>query len=307
MTENKDTKGDVVRNDVPTMRTGPAGASAVHGRVRCSPFKSAWWFAMGAGTLCLGHSLGMHRRFIHRSYAAPLWLDRLFVYLGTLVGMAGPLGMMRTHDLRDWAQRQPECHDYFGHRRSFLHDGWWQLHCEIALDRPPRFVPPPEIENDRFYCWLERHWLWQELPWAALFLALGGTGWVLWGICFRIWIGVTGHWLIGHFAHRDGHRAWEVQRAAVQGFNVRVPGLGALGWWITGAISFGECWHNNRHAFPASSRIGHAAHELDPGWWVLLALQRGGLVSARVARRSATSARAAADARSAIDVPADAA
>jgi predicted DCC family thiol-disulfide oxidoreductase YuxK len=60
-------------------------------------------------TLCLGHSLGMHRRFIHRSYAAPLWLERLFVYLGTLVGMAGPLGMMRTHDLRDRAQRQPEC------------------------------------------------------------------------------------------------------------------------------------------------------------------------------------------------------
>jgi fatty-acid desaturase len=97
-------------------------------------------------------------------------------------------------------------------------------------------------------------------------------------VCFRVWVGITGHWLIGHFAHRHGHRAWDVQRAAVQGFNVRVPGLGALGWWITGAVSFGECWHNNHHAFPASSRIGHARHELDPAWWVLLALHRIGLV-----------------------------
>lgn len=290
-----------MRNDVPTMQAGPNGASAVRGRVRWSPVKSIWWFVVAAGTamaltthfslgglalglgataltLCLGHSLGMHRRFIHRSYEAPLWLERLFVYLGTLVGMAGPLGMMRTHDLRDWAQRQPECHDYFGHRRSFLHDGWWQLHCQIELERPPRFVPPQEVERDPFYRWLERHWLWQQLPWAALFFVLGGVGWVLWGVCFRVWVGVTGHWLIGHFAHRRGHRAWDVQRAAVQGFNVRVPGLGALGWWLTGALTFGECWHNNHHAFPASSRIGHARHELDPGWWVLLALQRIGLV-----------------------------
>mgnify|MGYP003417312638 CR=1 FL=1 len=294
-----------MRNDVPTMVAIPGLTDALRGHVRWSPGKSIWWWAMAAGTvlaltvhfsaaglalglatsavtLCLGHSLGMHRRFIHRSYDAPLWLEHLFVYLGTLVAMAGPLGMMRTHDLRDWAQRQPQCHDYFGHRRSFFHDAWWQLHCEIVLDHPPRFEPPREIAGDRFYRGLERTWLAQQLPWALLFFALGGIGWVLWGICFRVWISLTGHWLIGHFAHRQGHRAWHVDHAAVQGFNVRVPGLGAIGWWFTGAISFGECWHNNHHAFPASARIGHAKHELDPGWWVLLALRRVGLVRALV-------------------------
>ena len=35
-------------------------------------------------TVCLGHSLGMHRRLIHRSFDCPLWLERLFVYLGSL-------------------------------------------------------------------------------------------------------------------------------------------------------------------------------------------------------------------------------
>jgi stearoyl-CoA desaturase (delta-9 desaturase) len=290
-----------MRNDVPTMQAGPEGADPLRGRVRWSAMKSIWWWAMALGTalaithwfsvgglvlflvtsavtLCLGHSLGMHRRFIHRAYAAPLWLERLFVYLGTLVAMAGPLGMMRTHDLRDWAQRQRACHDYFGHRRSFLHDGWWQLHCEIELERPPRFAPPGEIADDRFYRFLERTWLAQQLPWALLFFALGGVGWVLWGVCARVWVSLTGHWLIGHFAHRRGHRAWHLHDAAVQGFNVRVPGLGAAGWWFTGAITFGECWHNNHHAFPASARLGHARHELDPGWWVLLALRRMGWV-----------------------------
>ena len=50
----------------------------------------ALFLATTATTVCLGHSLGMHRRLIHRAYDCPLWLERLFVYLGTLVGMAGP-------------------------------------------------------------------------------------------------------------------------------------------------------------------------------------------------------------------------
>ena len=95
-----------------------ADTSAIHGSVHWRPAKSLWISAMSlaaliAGpltfswgalalclgamvvTVCLGHSLGMHRRLIHRSYDCPLWLEHLFVYLGTLVGMAGPFGMIR--------------------------------------------------------------------------------------------------------------------------------------------------------------------------------------------------------------------
>ena len=267
---------------------GMAVAAAAAGRVRWAPMKSLWLLGMSAGglwalvghfswgglalcvgcpavTLCLGHSLGMHRRFIHRSYEAPLWLEHAFVYLGTLVGMAGPLGMLRTHDLRDWAQRQPQCHDYFGHRRAFRHDGWWQLHGEVVLDRPPRFVPPAEIAQDRFYCALERTWRWQQVPWAVLFYALGGLGWVLWGVCLRVVVSLTGHWLVGHFAHRQGPRSWHVAGAGVQGHDV--PGCGL--------ITFGECWHNNHHAFPGSARLGLYPGQTDPGWWVLTLLVLG--------------------------------
>ena len=96
----------------------------------------ALFLATTAVTVCLGHSLGMHRRLIHRAYDCPLWLERLFVYLGTLVGMAGPYGMIRQHDIRDWAQRKPRCHAYLAHRSSILRDGFWQLHCELQLAHP---------------------------------------------------------------------------------------------------------------------------------------------------------------------------
>lgn len=279
-----------MRNDVPTIVALP-GSNPVHGRVVWSPLRSLWWFAMAVGgamaivchaswggvavflassaaTLCLGHSLGMHRRLIHRSYDCPRWMERLFVYLGTLVGMAGPVGMVRTHDFRDWAQRQPRCHDYFAHRRGFWRDAWWQLHCELRLDRPPRFEVPAALARDRVLMFVERTWMLQQLPWVLLLGALGGLGWVLWGVCLRVVVSLTGHWLIGHVAHRMGHRSWHVAGAGVQGHDVAGCGL----------ITFGECWHNNHHAFPGSARLGLYPGQADPGWWVLLALRRIGLV-----------------------------
>jgi sn-1 stearoyl-lipid 9-desaturase len=272
----------------------PTGASPVDGAVRWAPVNSIWlgsmtlvalvfgpltlaWdtatlFFISCGiTLCLGHSLGMHRRLMHNSYDCPLWLEYVFVYCGTLVGMAGPMTMVRTHDTRDWAQRQPRCHDYFAHRRSFWVDAWWQLHCKIALAHPPVFAPEARIATSKFYILLERTWMLQQLPIAiALYLA-GGWAWVVWGVCARVATCVTGHWLVGHFAHRQGHQTYLVDDAGVQGHNIRLGGLGGL-------ITMGECWHNNHHAFPGSSRLGLHAGQHDVGWWVLCALHKIGLV-----------------------------
>jgi stearoyl-CoA desaturase (delta-9 desaturase) len=218
-------------------------------------------------TLCFGHSVGMHRRLIHSSFACPLWLEHLCVYLGTLVGMAGPIGMVRAHDLRDWAQRQSDCHDYLCHRRGFWQDGWWQLHCELVLDHPPTFQPEAVIAHDRFYAVIERTWMAQQLPWAILFFALGGWSWVIWGICLRVTVSVTGHWLVGHFAHRQGGQSWVVEGAAAQGYDIAIAGL----------ISMGESWHNNHHAFPGSARLGLYPGQADLGWVLIKTFEALGL------------------------------
>jgi stearoyl-CoA desaturase (delta-9 desaturase) len=229
----------------------------------------ALFLATSAITLCFGHSVSMHRRLIHGSFDCPRPLEYFLVYLGTLVGMAGPVGMIRIHDLRDWAQRQARCHDFFGHRRDFLRDGWWQLHCKIVLDRPPRFELEPVLKSDRFYAALERTWMLHQIPLAAIFYAVGGMDWLLWGICVRVATCVTGHWIVGHFAHRQGAQSWIVEGAAVQGYNIAVAGF----------ISMGESWHNNHHAFPDSAKLGLLAGEADPGWWLIKILERLRLAS----------------------------
>jgi stearoyl-CoA desaturase (delta-9 desaturase) len=228
------------------------------------------FLATSAVTLCLGHSIGLHRLLIHRSFAAPRAVEFTLVYLGTLVGMAGPLGMVRLHDTRDWAQRQPACHDLHAHRAGYWRDAWWQMHCRLELAHPPLFAPEPGLTESRFLTLLEASWMAQQLPWAVLFVALGGMPWLIWGVPVRIAVSLTGHWLVGHITHRRGPQGWAVDGVAVQGHDL--PGA-AL-------ITFGEAWHGNHHAWPDSARLGLEPGQPDPGWWMLLAMRRLGLVSA---------------------------
>jgi stearoyl-CoA desaturase (delta-9 desaturase) len=267
-----------------------AGADPSRGVVRWAPVKSLWiggmtiaalifgpllfsWSALSlflvttGVTLCAGHSVGMHRRLIHNSFGCPLWLEYLCVYLGVLVGMAGPIGMTRQHDMRDWAQRQPDCHGYFGHRAGFWLDGWRQMHCELVLERPPAFQLEPRFEADRVYRFMERTWMLQQAPWAILFFLIGGWSWVAWGVCARVAVSVTGHWLVGHFAHREGPQTYVVEGASVQGHDVVIAGL----------ISMGESWHNNHHAFPGSAKLGLHPGQVDLSWLLIRAFERLGL------------------------------
>jgi stearoyl-CoA desaturase (delta-9 desaturase) len=87
------------KNLVETKRVRVVGAvSALEGRVQVDWTKGSWLVAMLAGsvwgvgwyaswgnallfaagsglTLCAGHSVGLHRLMIHRSFATPLWVE----------------------------------------------------------------------------------------------------------------------------------------------------------------------------------------------------------------------------------------
>jgi fatty-acid desaturase len=219
-------------------------------------------------TLLLGHSIGMHRCLIHRSFECAKPLERFLVYLGVLVGMAGPFGILRIHDVRDWAQREPACHEFFAHRRGLLMDAFWQLHCQFEFEQPPVFTIEEGVRRDRWYQAMEATWPLHQLVLAAVFFAIGGVSWVVWGVAVRVAVSTSSHWIVTYFAHNPGPGRWLVPGAAVQASNLN-------GWAF---LTHGECWHNNHHAFPESARMGLDADQADSGWWVLQQLHRFGLV-----------------------------
>ncbi|MCU0826947.1 MAG: hypothetical protein MUE52_05970 [Tabrizicola sp.] len=153
---------------------------------------------------------------------------------------------------------------------GFWRDGWWQLHCVYRLEHPPEFVIEPEVAGSRFYRLVEASWMAQQVPLALILWLLGGMEWVLWGISVRIIASLTGHWAVGHFAHRGGHQGWRVDGLPVQGYNIRGLGL----------VTFGENWHGNHHAFPHSARLGVEPGQVDPGFWFIRTLEWLGLASA---------------------------
>lgn len=275
----------------PVLRIDDEGACATSGRVVLDTPKALWngssllvalvgcsllfsWSALALFvvttylSLLLGHSVGMHRMLIHRTFECAKPVERFLIYLGVLVGVAGPFGIVRIHDLRDWAQRQPECHDFFAHKKPLWHDLIWQLAFRFEFDRQPLFTLEDRFQSDPFYGWLERTWRLQQVPLAVLFFWLGGWSWVVWGICARVFVGAAGHWTITYFCHNPGSGRWSVPGASVQASNIE--GLGLL--------TFGECWHNNHHAFPESAKIGIYPGQLDPGWWVIRGMKWCGLV-----------------------------
>jgi sn-1 stearoyl-lipid 9-desaturase len=218
-------------------------------------------------TMCTGHSVGFHRRLIHRTFKCRKWVERILVWSGTLVGMQGPLWVIHSHDIRDWAQRQRDCHDFLKHGRGLLVDGWWNLHCRLRLSNPPGFDAGPGIADDLFYRFLQRTWMLQQVPVAAALYWLGGWPWVIWGVSVRVSVGVSMHWFVGYLCHTTGPQSWIVDHGAVQAHNVPWAAI----------PSMGESWHNNHHAFPASARHGLYPGQIDLGFRFVQLLERLGL------------------------------
>ena len=265
------------------------GADAETGRVLWDPVHSLWnggmaaialiagpmLFSWGAfavflvltgALVLLGHSIGFHRLLIHGSFKTTRPLFYFLIWCGTLAGMSGPHWIIRTHDLRDWAQRQPHCHPYLSHQNPMIKDGWWQLHCRLDLANPPRF-DLGEMGQDRVLRWLERTWMAQQLPIAAALWLMGGWSFVVWGVCARVAITVHGHWYVGHLAHRRGPQSWLVRSAGVQAHDVPWAAIPTMG----------EAWHNNHHAYPGSARIGLEPGQSDWGYTLIRLAERLGL------------------------------
>lgn len=273
-------------------KTAPAPVPPEVGQVRFDVFKSLWLWAMLVPgvlfgipsvtpvtltvsgvmaflTLCLGHSVGLHRGIIHRTFEANAGVRGGLIYLFVLSGLGGPLSWARLHAVRDHWQNQRECPPYFAYRHSLARDFLWNLHYRFdAADERALARLPPGVFEDRWLRFLERTWPLHVLGLAAVTFALGGPGAVAVCVCARTAGGILGHWFVGYAAHVWGEQRQAVPGATESGTNV----------WLLGVLSFGEGFHNNHHVHPGSARMGMRAHELDLGWGSLRVMEACGLI-----------------------------
>jgi stearoyl-CoA desaturase (delta-9 desaturase) len=276
----------------PVIRVDGTNANPDIGVVKIHPFKLFWngtmigcsfllapfYFTFSAFflflltsyiTLLIGHSVGMHRMMIHRAFKATKPLERLLIYVGVLVGIGGPSAIIRIHDMRDWAQRQPQCHDFFSHRRNYIRDVTWQLFYKFDFENPPKIKIENNIAKDPWLIFFDKTWVLHQCFLGLILFFIGGTPWVLWGVCVRVAVSTIGHWTVTYICHNPGPGKWEVKGAGVQASNLNFAGF----------LTHGECWHNNHHAFPESAKIGLETGQADPAWWMIKLLEKLGVVS----------------------------
>ena len=228
-------------------------------------------------TTVLGVTLGLHRLVAHRSFETPRWLERVLVLMGTLACQSGPIewvGLHRHHHLH--SDQANDHHD--AARGLWWAHSEWMLHDIPALREIHRFTG--DLRRDPFYCWLDRWFLLLQLPLgAALYwygnragVHGGGLGLVLWAIPLRLVLVYHVTWLVNSATHAFGYR------------NFDSPDLSRNCWWVA-LLTFGEGWHNNHHAHPASARHGLRWFEFDITWLHICLLKRLGWARrVRVAR-----------------------
>ncbi len=207
-------------------------------------------------TACLGVTLGYHRLLSHRSFKVPRWLERFFATCGALSCQHGPIDWVGLH--RHHHTFSDTDADHHNSKRGFWwsHMGW-MLETVPAMNAVPRFAG--DLIRDPYYRFLNKYFLLLQIPLGALLFWLGTIndvgGWsmVLWGIPFRLVLVYHVTWLVNSATHCWGTIAFE------SGDRSRNNA------WVA-ALTFGEGWHNNHHAYPSSAKQGLQLGQIDLTW-----------------------------------------
>ena len=236
-----------------------------------------WWMVSLLGYFlyaCVGHSVGYHRYYAHRSFSAPRWAEVVFTLAGTLGCVGSPVGwaqMHRRHHLYSDREGDP----YTAHRHprptlgALMMSGYGSFPGSARALRRMLRADSLQLFVMRYYFGIVAgfagllllvDWRWFLFGWAV------PVGWTLWMAGLDAWA-----------THRRGYR------------NHDTPDESRNLWWCA-LLSWGEGWHNNHHAHPRAWSYRERWWEWDFGAavvWMILRLSPGGHEQSSVGRLDA--------------------
>ena len=218
-----------------------------------------YWMSMS-----LGIGMGYHRLLTHRSYKPLKGIEYFLAICGTLAMEGGPISWVTTHRI----------HHQFSDKDGDPHtprDGkWWSHIIWMMVGDATNCTPEqrarycPDLSKDRFLVWLSKYFYVPLVIVSIALLAWGGLSFLLWGMFFRVTIGLHATWMVNSLTHFCGSRRFATRDDSRNN-------------WFVALLSFGEGWHNNHHAHPSSARHGLAWYEIDMSWLTIRFLQVIGL------------------------------
>ncbi|MFN8392905.1 MAG: acyl-CoA desaturase [Bdellovibrionota bacterium] len=225
-------------------------------------------------TRMFGITAGYHRYFSHRTYKTGRGFQFVLAVLGATAGQLGPIW---------WAAHHRQHHRY-PDKDEDVHSplrGFWWAHIEWFLldenggtrtERVRDLLKYPELRM------LDRYYLVPPLALAALTYALGnylstvpelhtsGIQMLVWGFFISTVLLAHATFAINSIAHLSGSRRYDTDDQSRNNLFLAI-------------ITLGEGWHNNHHRYPGSERQGFFWWEIDISHYMLVLLERCGLVS----------------------------
>lgn len=205
-------------------------------------------------TSAIGLSLGYHRLLTHRSARVPKAVEYVIAFLGALALEGGPISWVATHRMHHASAD----HDGDPHNAT-LGFAWshfeWMIYRSsdksVAAAEQAHFAP--DLAADRYYRFLGRYSVLLQVALGLVLFAFGGWPFVVWGVFVRLVLVFHLTWLVNSATHATGYRTYKTQDRSTNC------------WWVA-LLGWGEGWHNNHHAFPASARHGMQWYEFDLTW-----------------------------------------
>jgi len=218
-----------------------------------------WWVA---GSWGIG--LCYHRLLTHRGFTVPRWLMRIMATCATLAIQAGPIAWVTTHRIHhaftdmERDPHSPRNGTYWSHI-GWIFSGTAQVHSEATRQRYS-----PDLVKDKYLCFLDNYYYLTPIVVGLGLFLIGGWTMVVWAIIFRTVLGWHFTWLVNSATHLWGSRRFETRDDSRNNA-------------LVAALTFGEGWHNNHHAYPRSAKHGLTWFEFDVNWVQLQILEKLGL------------------------------
>jgi stearoyl-CoA desaturase (delta-9 desaturase) len=230
----------------------------------------------------LGITVGYHRLFSHRSFETTPLLRGTFAVLGSLT-IQGPVTQWVTDHRKHHALSDQEGDPHSPHAgrapgawgafKGFVHAHvGWLFHLKgmergVAYGKDLYDDPVVRRVDRLYFLWVVATF---AIPFAIGYVAGGfdvalGLQALVWGGLVRIFAYQHATFSVNSICHLFGRRAYRSRDESRNN-------------WVVAALTFGEGWHNNHHAFPSSARHGLDRFQLDLSWWTIRALERVGLV-----------------------------
>jgi stearoyl-CoA desaturase (delta-9 desaturase) len=219
-----------------------------------------WWVAASWGI-----GIGYHRLFTHRGFKAPRWLQYFLATCGSLALQSGPIAWVTTHRIHhaftetDKDPHSPRNGTYWSHI-GWIFRGTAQVQTQATMQRYS-----PDLTKDRYLSLLDKYYYVPIIVVAAVLFAVGGWTMVMWGVFLRTAVSWHFTWLVNSATHLWGSRRFDTRDDSRNNA-------------VVAAVTFGEGWHNNHHAFPRSAKHGLTWKEFDINWYQLQILEKLGLI-----------------------------